>query len=172
MSSFPLKENPFPSSGKPRGILIANEDGFSLLELMAVIIIMTLVTGLALASFSSSGSSLERQAGKLATVIRTLDDVASARREQLELKFDLEEQMVEWTGPDGNKKSDEFDMLTGVEAVSFGLVSEGQLTVIFDPSSTTESMLVHLENDDEVMAVLYNPLGRRTKLLGPKPKED
>lgn len=148
------------------------ERGFTLLEMMAVIIIMALVSAMALATFSTTGSAIERQASALATVIRTLDDVAAARRETLELKFDFKEHTVQWTGPDGDKKTREFDMLTGVEALSIGLVHEGDLTVMFDPSYTTESMLVHFESDEETMTVKYNPLGRRTKLIGPTQKDE
>jgi len=148
------------------------QSGFTLLEMMAVIVIMALVSAMALATFSSTGSEIEGQASALATVIRTLDDVAAARRETLELKFDFKEHTVQWTGPDGDKKIREFDMLTGVEALSLGLVHEGELTVMFDPSYTTESMLVHLESDDERMSVKYNPLGRRTKLIGPTRKDE
>jgi len=148
-----------------------SEDGFTLLELMAVILIMALVSGLALATFSTTGSSLERQASSLATVIRTLDDISAARRETMELKFDFKERTVSWKGPDGKDNTREFDMLTGAEAPSLGLVTEGQLTVMFDPSYTTESMLVHFESDGERMSVKYNPLGRRTKLLGPERKD-
>jgi len=148
------------------------EGGFSLLELMAVIIIIGLLSGLVLATFSTTGSRLEREASALATIIRTLDDTAAARRETLELKFDFKKKAVSWTGTDGGDKTREFDMLTGVEALSLGLVHEGELTVIFDPSYTTESMLVHMESDEEKMSVLYNPLGRRTKLIGPEPRDD
>ena len=150
---------------------LRGQDGFTLLELMAVIIIMALVSGLALASFSTTGSRLEQEASSLATVIRTLDDFAAARRETMELKFDFKERTVSWDGPDGQERSREFEMLTGVEALSLGLVQEGELTVLFDPSYTTESLIVHFESDEEKVSVQYNPLSRRTKLIGPKPKD-
>jgi hypothetical protein len=89
----------------------------------------------------------------------------------MELKFDFRERTVSWKGPDGGDRSREMDMLTGVEALSLGLVDEGELTVMFDPSYTTESMLVHFESDEEKMSVQYNPLARRTKLIGPEPKD-
>jgi len=165
---FPLKEESFCRLQTP----VRDEGGFSLLEMMTVIIIIGLLSGLVLATFSSTGSAIERQATALATVIRTLDDTAAARRETLELKFDFKKRTVSWAGTDGGENTREFDMLVGVEALSLGLVHEGELTVMFDPSYTTESMLVHLESDDEKISVLYNPLGRRTRLIGPEPRED
>lgn len=132
-----------------------------------VIIIMSLVTGVVLANFSTSGSRLERQASGLATLIRHMDDLAAARKQTVELKFDFKDHIVSWDAG----KSKEYDFLTAVEAPSIGLVHEGEITVIFDPSRTTESMLVHFESDEQKIAVLYNPLGRRVKLLGPQEKE-
>ena len=164
---LPLKGRSLCRSSVP----VLCEGGFTLLELMAVIIIMALVSGLALASFSTTGSKIERQASALATLVRSLDDFAAARRETMELKFDFKEKTVAWKGPDGKDRSRELDMLTGVEALSLGLVREGQLTVMFDPSYTTESLLVHFESDEEKMSVQYNPLARRTKLIGPEQKD-
>jgi hypothetical protein len=89
----------------------------------------------------------------------------------MEVRFDFKERTVSWTSPDRGDQSRQFDMLTGVEALSLGLVHEGELTVMFDPSYTTESMLVHFESDGEKMSVQYNPLARRTKLIGPEPKD-
>ena len=53
-------------------------------------------------------------------------------------------------------------------ALSIGQVNKGQLTLIFEPSRTTESITVHFESDDKRMSINYNPLGRRTKLIGPE----
>lgn len=172
-------EHPLPTRGAgrpaaaqaPRRMAMSRlrcQRGFSLLELMAVIIIMALMAGLVLSSFTTPGSDIERQASKLATIIRTLDDVAAARREPMKLIFDFEDKSITWTRTGGGEQSDTFEMLTSVEALSTGLVDEGQLTVLFDPSYTTESMTVHMQNDEENISVLYNPLGRRTKIIGPQ----
>lgn len=142
--------------------------GFSLLEMMVVLVILSLTSLMVLANFSYTGNELERQAKKLATVIRTTDDMAAARRQPLELKFDLKKKTVTWSGPDGSKKSEEFDMLMAIEALSLGLVTEGEIALTFDPSFTTESLLVHFQSEEQHVSVMYNPLGRRTKLIGPE----
>lgn len=145
-----------------------SDKGFSLIELMAVMAILALAMGLVLAGFSSTGSRLESEATRMATLIRTLDDMASARKASLEMGFDFKEGTISWSDTSGSNQSREMGLLVSVEALSLGVVNEGQLKLIFDPSVTTESMYLHFEDDGERISVLYSPLVRRVKLIGPE----
>lgn len=145
--------------------------GFTLLELFAVIVLLGIMAAVVMPAISSSGSRLRDDAAKLASLIRYVDDVAATRKQEVRLEFDFTSGgTVTWSS-DAANGSDRYRSLAGVELPSRGLVKEGQLIVFFNPSSVPEQMKIYLSRDDQRMAVLYNPISRRVKVLEGDDKE-
>ncbi|MBF0557587.1 MAG: prepilin-type N-terminal cleavage/methylation domain-containing protein [Nitrospirae bacterium] len=138
--------------------------GFTLIELMAVVFIISLLTAVVLPSFFRSGDNrLKSEARKMASLLRYLNDSSISTKKILSLKFDIQEGSMSWLGPDG-EKSEQVKSLAGVELQSKGDIKEGQVTVFFGPLGITENISVHLKNDKKAMTVTLNAISGRAKI--------
>ena len=140
-------------------------NGFTLIELIVVLFIISLVTAVLLPSFAGFGENkLKSEAREMASILRYMNDSAITRKEPFSLKFDLGDNVVSWKGPDG-EKSKKFDDLTGVTSESKGMVSKGELIFFFGPLGARENLDVHLSRDDKNMIVSLNHLSGRVKIV-------
>lgn len=145
--------------------------GFTLIEVLAVIVLLGIMAAIVAPAISGSGSRLRDDAAKLSSLIRYMDDVSATRKEEVRLEFDFTGQgTVIWSSSVASG-SEKYRSLAGVELPSRGLVKEGQLIVFFNPSSVPEQMKIYLARDDQHMAVLYNPISRRVKVIEPEDDE-
>src|SRR5208282_1143636 len=81
-----------------------NKEGFTLLELFAVVFIISLLTAVVLPSlYGLSDNKLKSDARKMASLLRYLNDSSISSKKTLSLKFDLQEGSILWQGPDGEK---------------------------------------------------------------------
>ena len=143
---------------------IFRREGFTLLELIAVIFIISLFTAIVLPSFYSFGDNkLKSDARKMASLLRYLNDSSISSKKTLSLKFDLQEGSILWQGPDG-EKTEQLKSLASVEMQSQGEIKEGQVTVFFGPLGTPEDIAVHLKNEKEGMTVTLNSISGRAKI--------
>jgi|WetSurSiteA1Bulk_404760.scaffolds.fasta_scaffold00652_7 general secretion pathway protein H len=141
-----------------------NSIGFSLIELIVVLFILSLVLAIVLPTFSSFGENrLKAEAREMASILRYMNDNAVSRKETFFLKFDLGKNEVAWSEPEGHKTR-VFDDLTGVEIQSKGLVSTGELTLFFEPLGAPENLIVYMERGDSHMTVTLNHLSGRVKI--------
>lgn len=139
-------------------------DGFTLLELVVVLFIISLLAAVTFPSFYGLGEkSLKSEARKTASLLRYLNDSAIYRKENYLLKFDLQSGSVSWKGPDG-EKSDKLRSLSGVALPSKGEVKEGEVIVFFGPLGVQENLDVLLRSEDENMRVALNPVSGRVKI--------
>jgi general secretion pathway protein H len=138
--------------------------GFTLIELVVVLFIISIITAVLLPSFAGFGESrLKSDAREMASILRYMNDSAITRKETYSLKFDLDKNIVSWKGPDG-EKAKEFDDMTGVTSESKGMVSKGELIFFFDPLGARENLDVHMSRDNKNMIVSLNHLSGRVKI--------
>ena len=139
--------------------------GFTLLELMVVIFIISVVLALALPTFTGMGENkLLSDAKRIASILRYLNDSALSTKESLTLKVDFKDKVIAYNGPEG-EKSERFDSLSGVELQSRGMVTEGELIVFFSPLGAQENITMHLGDEGSRISVALNSMNGRVKII-------
>lgn len=140
--------------------------GFTLLEIILVVFIVSLFTAFALPSFSNLGSAgLKNDANKLASLLRDLNDSSIYTKKEFQLSVDFREKRVSWNGPDG-EKSRELGRITAVTLPSKGVVREGQVIVFFGPLGLGENIEITLNKGEHEARVSMNALSGRVKISG------
>jgi prepilin-type N-terminal cleavage/methylation domain-containing protein len=143
---------------------ISSSYGFSLLELIVAIFIVSLVMAVVLPSFSGFGEKkLKSESREMASILRYIYDSASARKETFFMKFNLDTNQVSWKGPEG-EKTRIFDDLTGVATQSSGLLSKGELIFFFEPLGTRENLTVHMSKGEKSMTITLHHLSGKVKI--------
>lgn len=138
--------------------------GFTLLELIVVIFIVSLILAVSLPSFNGMGESRTRsEAKRLASLVRYLNDSALSRKETLHMKITFDDKAIRYAGPDG-EKSEKFDSLSGIELQSSGMVSEGEIIFFFSPLGATESFTAYLRDSGSDMTVGFNGMNGRVNI--------
>jgi prepilin-type N-terminal cleavage/methylation domain-containing protein len=139
--------------------------GFTLLELMLVVFIISVVLALALPTFTGMGErKIVSDAKRIASILRYLNDSALSTKESLTLRVDFKDKVIGYNGPEG-EKSERFDSLSGVELQSRGMVTEGELFVFFSPLGAQENITIHLGDEGSPMAVALNSMNGRVKII-------
>lgn len=152
----------------PTGICsrTGRRSGFTLLEIILVVFIISLFTALVLPSFSNLGAGgLKNDAKKLASLLRHLNDSSIYTKKNFQLNFDFREKTVSWNGPDG-EKSRELGNITAVTLPSKGIVREGQVLVFFGPLGLGENIEITLNKGEHEARVTMNSLSGRVKITG------
>lgn len=141
--------------------------GFTLLELIVVLFIVSVVMAVVLPSFSTTSSGLKADARRVASILRHLNETAVLKKKTLHLKFDLAEKTLTW--PDrGGERTESISSMRIVELQTKGGVSEGELTVFFSPLGLSEHLNIYLSRGDEDMTVAMSPVSGRVKILNGK----
>ena len=92
-------------SGVRRGGENALAAGFTLLELLVVIFIVSLLLAVTFPSFTfQTDESLKSEAGRVASILRYLNDDTISTKEASALKIIFAEKTLHYKGPDGEKK--------------------------------------------------------------------
>ena len=143
---------------------ICNKYGFTLLEIIVALFIISIVMALVLPAFSNFGErKIKSEATEMASILKYLNDSAISRKETFSIRFDLNENTVYWKGPDG-EKTKRFDDITGVTTQSTGRVSKGELTVFFEPLGIMENISVHMNKDNKELTITLNHLSGKIKI--------
>ena len=138
--------------------------GVTLLELIVALFVISIVTALVLPSFTDFGErKLKSEIREMASLLRYMNDSAIARKSTFFMRFDLDEGMVSWTGPDG-KREKTFGDITGVTTQATGRVSKGEITFFFEQLGTRENISVHMSDGDNDMSVTLHHLSGRVKI--------
>jgi prepilin-type N-terminal cleavage/methylation domain-containing protein len=142
----------------------SSKRGFTLLEIVVVLFIVSLVMAIVLPSFAGFGESkLKSEAREMASILRYMNDSAVSRKETFLIRFDLDKNMVTWQGPDG-EKTKKFDDMTGVTTQSNGMVSKGELIVFFEPFGIQENLSVHMRRGKKGVVITLNHLSGKVKI--------
>jgi len=138
--------------------------GFTLLELIVVLFIISLVAAVVLPSFANFGDSkLKSEAREMASVFRFMHDSAVSRKETFVMKVDLDSNLVSWKGPEG-EKTKKFEYITSVQTQSKGTVSKGELTFFFGPTGINENISVHMTSGKSDMSITLNHISGKVKI--------
>jgi general secretion pathway protein H len=142
----------------------SSDRGFTLLELIVVLFVISLVAAIVLPSFTGFGEGrLKSESREIASILRYMNDSAVSRKETYSMQFDLDKNMISWKGPDG-EKTRRFDDMTGVTTQSLGRISKGELTFFFEPLGIHENLGVHIGRGDKNMTITLNYLSGRVKI--------
>ena len=145
-------------------VLFELHEGFTLLELLLVLCLVSLLTAIVFPSlYGAEGTLLKSDAKRMASVLRYLNDSSIATKDSYSLTFDFREHTTSWKGPDV-ERTEEFKSLSSVELPSKGNISEGQLVVSFGPLGAQDSLVVHLRRPGETMMVAFNQLSGRVAI--------
>jgi general secretion pathway protein H len=138
--------------------------GFTLLELIVVIFIVSLVLAVASPSFTlRQDGKLKSDAGRIASILRYLNDSAIFTKETYDLNINFKDRVVRYKSPDG-EKTERIDHLSGITLQTQGKVTEGEVTVFFGPAGTGESFTIHLTGVESSLEIVFNALSGRVKV--------
>lgn len=142
----------------------SGKQGFTLLEILVVLFIVSLVMAVVLPSFAGFGESkLKSEAREMASILRYMNDTAVSRKETFLMRFDVDKNMVTWQGPDG-EKTKKFEDMTGVRTQSNGMVSKGEMIVFIEPLGIQENLSVHMRRGKKGVAITLNHLSGKVKI--------
>ncbi len=145
--------------------------GFTLLELILVMLLFGVVLALALPRFSDTGTAyLKTDSSRVAAYIRYLHEASSTRKVYYRVSFDMgaEELRAEYS-LDGAQYRAERDAalrtLKLAEGVTIedvvvpetGKVNSGVLTVVFAPAGTMDPFTLHLKSGKNFRTLTFNP---------------
>ena len=139
--------------------------GFTLLEILAVVFILSLFAALVFPSFAGFGEKgIRSEARKMASLLRYLNDSAIYTKQTFPLAFNLSDGSLGWKDPEG-EKTDRLKTLFSVDLQSRGEIKEGRVTVFFGPSGAQEFIKVRLKDGEKGLTVALNPVSGRTKII-------
>ena len=144
--------------------LNTSRKGFTLLELIVALFLISLITAVVLPSFAGfGGRKLKSEAREVASILRFVHDSAISRKETYWVKFDLDGNVVIWKGTEG-EKTKKFDNLIIITTQSTGTVSRGEVTIFIEPLGLRENISVHMGTGDENMTITFNHLSGKVKI--------
>lgn len=139
-------------------------NGFTLLELIVVIFIISLVLAVSFPSFTlRQDGKLTSDAGHIASILRYLNDSAIFTKETYDLNINFKDRVLRYKGPEG-EKTERIENLSGITLQARGKVSDGEVTVFFGPAGTGESFTIHLTGEESSLEIVFNALSGRVKV--------
>lgn len=146
------------------GICNSNK-GFTLLELVLVIFIVSISAALIFPSFSVfETTKLKADAKKIASILRYLNESAITTKETASLKIDLKKKLLIYSATEG-KKEELFDTIRSAELQSKGMLSEGEITLFFYHSGAAENISIYLSDNKSNLIVTFYHLSGRVKII-------
>jgi len=139
--------------------------GFTLLELVIVIFIVSLMLAVTFPSFATlKERKLKTEAGRVASILRHLNDCAISTKETYALQVNLKQKILRFKGVE-DEKTEKVETLSGMTLQSKGSISDGEVTVFFSPSGAGEHFTIHLTGLETSMEVVFNALSGRVKVF-------
>ena len=172
------------SSLEPR---TSRNAGFTLMELVVVIAILSLVAAIVLPRFSFTDEArLRTSARSLSALIRYLGGQGASSAGGYRLHFNLTENRVTVgrPGADGEEKAPDDSFLSrpvladgvtlaDVTIPRLGRVAEGEVIVPFGPRGLEEFLVIHLKGkDDRAFTIFAYPQGGKVKVVPGYAEED
>ncbi len=158
----------FNSSLVPHPSSLRFYAGFTLLELVLVILIISLATALIMPSFLDIGEGrLKTEARRLGGALRYVYDEAVGKKEVYIFKLDIDKGSWEI---EGSREKRGAALKGNVEIAdviipSLGKISKGEVIIEFGPLGPAEQITLHLRKDKSEYSVIFNHLNGRTKTL-------
>ncbi len=135
--------------------------GFTLIELIVVIFIVSLFAAITLPSFRSYESDkVKAEAKRLASILRYLNDTASFRKEELYLTVNFRDNSISYETEEGEKREN-LEYLRTLFVETKGEIQSGEVKIIFTPLGAGEFMSFNLSDH---LKVELNPLSGRVRV--------
>lgn len=148
--------------------MINSKYGFTLLELIVVMFIISLATALIMPSFiQSPESALKSEAKRISSTMRYVYDQAMGRKEAYLFRINPEESS--W-GFEGSSERKSFKAKSDVKfkdvlIPSAGDLTKKEVTVKFGPLGPDEPIVIHLISSEAEYTVIFNNLNGRSRIL-------
>ncbi|MBI5194959.1 MAG: prepilin-type N-terminal cleavage/methylation domain-containing protein [Nitrospirae bacterium] len=141
--------------------------GFTLIELILVIFILSLMLALVMPSFRDMGGTLKTEAMHIAGALRYVNDEAVGKKQTYLLNINLNDES--W-GIEGNNEKKKTSLKGNVEIQdvfipSLGEVSSGKVTIEFGPSGSEEPLIFHFKKDKAEYTVIFNHINGRVRVI-------
>jgi len=141
--------------------------GFTLVELIIVIFIISLTTALIMPNLWDSGErALKSEAKRISNTLMYIYDEAAGKKQTYTLKIDLNGDTFSY---ESEKESRNFRMKENIRfkdviIPSLGEVSFGEIIYQFGPMGPEEPITLHLIKDDSQYTVMFNHINGRAKI--------
>lgn len=163
-----------PDRGVKSSILnrISSLFGFTILELIIVIFIVSLFVAISIPSFTGIESNeIRSEAKRIASILRYLNDSAMAKKEELYLIVNLQDNSVTYSTEDGEKR-ERLEYLRALYLETKGEINSGEVKIIFTPLGAGEFIRFHMTTEPSVtlqtgkpaFIVELNPMNGRVKI--------
>jgi prepilin-type N-terminal cleavage/methylation domain-containing protein len=138
--------------------------GFTFLELIVVIFVISLILAISLPTFMlQEEGELKSEAGRLASILRFLNDTAISTKETYSIHVIFKEKSIRYKIPEGERE-EKIYYLSRVFLQSKGNVSEGEVTIFFHPTGAGENFTFYLTGLKLTMEIIFNALSGRVKV--------
>lgn len=147
---------------------VTNKKGFTLLELILVIFIISLTLTLVMPSFWDIGEgTLKTEARHIGGALRYIYDEAIGKKQTYIFNINLNDES--W-GFEGSKEKKKVSLKGDVEVTdvmipSLGEVSRGEVIIEFGPIGVKEPIILHLKKGKSEYTIIFNHLNGRVKVL-------
>lgn len=143
------------------------KDGFTLVELIIVIFIISLTTALVMPNLWDRGErALKSEAKRLSNTLMYLYDEAAGKKQIYALKIDFNSDSFSYAS---EKESRSFRMKDNIRfkdviIPSLGEVSIGEVIYQLGPMGPEEPIILHLIKNDSEYTVMFNHINGRAKI--------
>lgn len=152
----------------------SSKEGFTLIELIVVIFIVSLFLAITVPSFTGIEShNAKTEVKRIASILRYLNDTASARKEELYLTVDLNNHSISYTTEEG-ERMERIEYLRSVFLETKGEINDGSVKITFTPTGAGEFLRFYLDNNRDsersstsgkaLIVVEFNPLSGRVRI--------
>lgn len=148
--------------------IFKKKSGFTLLELIVVIFIISLTTALIMPSFwDIGGGALKSEAKRIGSTLRYVYDEAVGKKRTYTVRINLDD--LTW-GYDSPNESRSFHLgkdiiFKDVLVPSHGEIPGGEVLIEFGPLGPEEPLTIHLMKDRKEYTVAFNHLNGRAKIM-------
>lgn len=156
-----------------------SDNGFTLFELLLAIIIISGLLAIALPRFANVGGVyLKTDAGKVATLVRFLNEASATRKVYYRVWFDMEKDSLRVeSSKNGVDYVDEPDAairrmrlhdgvaIEDIIVPDLGKVDAGEVAVIFAPAGSIDAFTLHLKSSGRAMTLTFNPYSGEAKVI-------
>lgn len=155
------------SIGKFNGARMKIKGGFTLVELIIVIFIISLTTALVMPNLWNVGDrALKSEAKRISNTLMYISDEAAGKKQIYALKIDFSTDSFSY---ESEKESRSFRMKDNIRfkdviIPSLGEVSIGEIIYQFGPMGPEEPITLHLIRNDSEYTVMFNNINGRAKI--------
>ena len=142
--------------------------GFTLMEIVVVLFIISLVMALVMPSFRGLGEgALKAEVNRLASTLRYVYDEAVGKKQRYLFTINLDEGFWGFNGGDERRihRLEDDVEIRDLVLPSRGKISEGEVILEFGPLGPDEPLILHLGRGEEEYTIIFNNLIGRVKVL-------